>query len=138
MTPQWYTASDCRVLNAEQEGLMPEQLLATQGVHVCYGSEHPCADLRPLCGIKRAVLRPGFRPEEGVGVGDAVWRYTQRSAEAVGLGDVSGSIAVGKLADVILLDRDIFAIPPEEIDAARVLATFVSGEAIFDSGQECC
>ena len=77
-------------------------------------------------------------PEEGVGVGDAVWRYTQRSAEAVGLGDVSGSIAVGKLADVILLDRDIFAIPPEEIDAARVLATFVSGEAIFDSGQECC
>ncbi|MFD8232385.1 amidohydrolase family protein [Streptomyces sp. NPDC059696] len=50
------------------------------------------------------------------------------------LDDVSGSIMVGKAADLVVLDRDPFAGPPEEIAATRVLETFVEGRRVHSAG----
>jgi predicted amidohydrolase YtcJ len=50
------------------------------------------------------------------------------------LDDVSGSIEVGKLADLIVLDRDLVSTPPSEIGTARVLLTLLGGEPVHRDG----
>lgn len=46
---------------------------------------------------------------------------------------VKGTLTPGKLADVVILDRDIFTIPPTEIDQARVVCTIMDGRVVFDA-----
>ena len=50
------------------------------------------------------------------------------------LDDVTGTIEVGKFADLAVLDRDVFARPADEIAAARVLQTFVDGQRVYAAG----
>jgi hypothetical protein len=46
---------------------------------------------------------------------------------------VKGTLTPGKLADVVILDRDIFTIPPTEIDQVRVVCTIMDGRVVFDA-----
>ena len=63
----------------------------------------------------------------------AVRAYTLGGAEMLGIDDQVGSIEVGKKADLILLDTDIFEVEPEAITKTRVLATMFNGEVVHDS-----
>jgi predicted amidohydrolase YtcJ len=72
-----------------------------------------------------------FLPEQALDLATALAAYTSGSAR-VNHADDSGRIAVGSLADLAVLDRDLFAGPPEEIASARVRATYVEGERVFD------
>lgn len=108
-------------------------------MHVAYGSDCPVESLNPLKGIACAVLRTdpdnssgtAFFPEERVDVYDAVDSYTLGSAYAAFDENRMGCIRPGYLADMVLLDRDIFTIPPEEIGDAQVLFTMVGGETVY-------
>ena len=108
-------------------------------MHVAYGSDCPVETLNPLKGIACAVLRTdpddktgtAFFPEERVDVYDAVDSYTLGSAYANFDEDRMGRIYPGYLADMVLMDRDIFAIPAEEIGDAQVLFTMVGGETVY-------
>jgi len=74
--------------------------------------------------------RETFLPEERLDLGTAIAAHTIGAAYACGIDAVTGSIEPGKLADLAVLDRDLFATEPEEYPDVRVLATLVEGEIV--------
>ena len=96
--------------------------------------------LDPLVGIHAAVTRrradgtpgpEGWRPEQRLTVEEAVRGYTQGPAYAAGMEDRLGTIKEGYLADMTILDKDIFTIDPMDILTTRVLGTIVDGRFVF-------
>ena len=111
--------------------------LLRAGATLVAGSDWPVSSPDPLAGIHVAVNRrePGatdgrvFLPEQRVDLLSAIAAYTAGSAHVNGLDD-AGSLLPGHLADLVVLDRDILAAPPEEIAEARVERTYVGGELV--------
>jgi predicted amidohydrolase YtcJ len=126
----------------------PFRSLVRSGASLAFGSDWPVSSPNPLWGIHVAVNRvePSdypyaaptgrgpFLPDERVDLPSAIAAYTIGSAFVNHLDDVAGSIEVGKSADLVVLDRNMFEHPPDEIAKARVLLTFVEGERVFGSG----
>ncbi|MFI8067950.1 amidohydrolase [Streptomyces sp. NPDC086033] len=113
--------------------------LLRAGATLAAGSDWPVSSPDPLQAIHVAVNRvapdapagtPEFLPEQRLDLGTALAAYTAGSAYVNHLDDIAGSITVGKSADLVVLDRDPFAGPPEEIAATRVLETFVDGRRV--------
>ncbi|MFJ4183689.1 amidohydrolase [Kitasatospora sp. NPDC089509] len=115
----------------------PFGALQRAGATLAAGSDWPVSSPDPLAGLHVAVNRrePGavdsrvFLPEQRLDLASAIAAYTAGSAHVNGHDD-AGTLAVGNLADLVVLDRDIFTAPPEEIADARVLRTYVGGEAV--------
>src|SRR5438132_664781 len=92
-------------------------------------------------GIKAAVTREtldgkhpgGWVPAQKITVEEAVRAYTVGSAFAEFQESEKGSITPGKLADLVILSRDIFAIDPHEIDQTRVVTTIVGGRVVHEA-----
>ncbi|HTW30190.1 MAG TPA: amidohydrolase family protein, partial [Candidatus Sulfotelmatobacter sp.] len=61
------------------------------------------------------------------------YAYTRNSARAMNLLDSIGSIAPGKRADLVLLDRDVLTISPEEMRETKVLWTMVAGKTVYQA-----
>jgi predicted amidohydrolase YtcJ len=110
------------------------------GVPVSYGTDSPVSPVNPLLGIYCAVSRRdpdtgwpdgGFFPGERVDVYTALDAYTAGSAHASFDERRMGRIRPGFLADLVLLDRDIFTIAAEEIRDAKVVFTMLGGEIVF-------
>ncbi|MBT2442005.1 amidohydrolase [Streptomyces sp. ISL-36] len=115
--------------------------LLRAGATLVAGSDWPVTSPDPLAGIHVAVNRvePGgdpervFLPEQRLDLATALAAYTAGSAHANGLDD-AGSLLPGHLADLAVLDRDLFAAPPGEIAHARVEQTFVGGSRVYAAG----
>ena len=109
------------------------------GTIMAFGSDCPVADPNPLLGIHAAVTRQqpdgtppgGWYPAQRLTVAEAVWGFTMGPALASGQQDKLGSIAPGKLADLVVLDRDIFATEPMEIAQAQVVMTIFDGRVVY-------
>jgi len=109
------------------------------GVTLAFGSDAPVADPNPLWGIHAAVARQrrdgtppgGWYPEQRLTVAEAVWGFTMGPALASGQQDKLGSITPGKLADLIVLDRDIFTLEPMEIAQTQVVMTIFDGRVVY-------
>jgi predicted amidohydrolase YtcJ len=114
--------------------------LLDSGAHLAFGSDCPVESLDPLMGIHAAVTRQrasgepegGWYPQERLTVAEAVHAYTWGAAYASGEEGAKGSIAPGKLADLVVLSRDIFEIPPGEILEAEVLYTIFDGRVVYE------
>ncbi|MER6676623.1 amidohydrolase [Streptomyces sp. NPDC000983] len=125
-------------LGAERAGWQyPFGALLRSGARLAAGSDWPVSSPDPLEGIHVAVNRvtPGstgavFLPDERIALEAALTAYTAGSAYVNHLDD-TGRIAEGALADLVVLDRDPFAGPAEEIAATRVAQTFVGGERVY-------
>lgn len=110
--------------------------LFENGVHLSFGTDCPVEKFDTMPNIYCAVTRQNvtgqskraFLPQEAMSVEQAVRAYTVEGAYASGEEDLKGTITPGKLADFIVLDRDIFQIDPEEILQATVLQTWVEGQ----------
>lgn len=117
--------------------------LLDSGAKLAFGSDWTVAPLNPLLGIHAAVTREtldgkhptGWTAEEKISVEEAVYAYTMGSAYAEFGENVKGSISVGKLADLVLLDRDIFAAPAKEIKDAKILMTVCDGKIVYEGGR---
>jgi predicted amidohydrolase YtcJ len=116
----------------------PWAALQSSGALLAAGSDWPVSSADPLEGIHVAVNRiePGasekaFLPDQRLDLGTALAAYTMGSAYVNHLDHETGSIEVGKLADLVVLDRDPFTGPPEEIGAIRVEQTFVEGSRVY-------
>ncbi len=117
--------------------------LLDAGARLAFGSDWFVAPPTPLEGIYAAVTRrtlddrnpSGWVPEQKVGVEDALRAYTVNAAFASFDDEIKGSLERGKLADLVLVDRDITRIPPETIRDARVLMTVVGGRVVFEAKQ---
>ena len=111
------------------------------GARVAFGSDWFVAPPTPLEGIYAAVTRRtlddrnpgGWVPEQKIGVEDALRAYTINAAYASFEDPVKGSLERGKLADIVLIDRDITRISPETIRDARVVTTIVGGRVVFEA-----
>jgi len=73
-----------------------------------------------------------FLPEERLDLPTALFGYTMGAAYVNHLERETGSIEVGKLADLVMLDRNLFELPPEEIGIAKVLLTLVDGRKVYE------
>ena len=73
-----------------------------------------------------------FLPEEAVTLEHAVHAFTIGAAYVNHLDDVTGSLTVGKLADLVVVDRDLWDRGAGPISDARVIATFIEGEPVFE------
>ena len=71
-------------------------------------------------------------PEQALDLPSAIAAYTFNPARAMGLDGVTGSIAVGKSADLIVLDRNLFEIAPNDIGKTKVLSTFFEGRIVYE------
>ncbi|MCX4735470.1 amidohydrolase [Streptomyces sp. NBC_01363] len=111
--------------------------LLRAGATLAAGSDWPVSSPDPIAGIHVAVNRMEpeatdgrvFLPEQRLDLATAVAAYTAGSAHVNGLDD-TGSLLPGHLADLVVLDRDIFTLPPEEIAEAQVLRTYVGGALV--------
>jgi predicted amidohydrolase YtcJ len=107
---------------------------------IAFGSDWFVAPPTPLEGIYAAVTRRtlddkhpnGWVPEQRITVDEALRAYTIDAAYAEFAEQDKGSLERGKLADFVLLDRDITRIPPDQIRDARVMMTVVGGRIVVD------
>jgi predicted amidohydrolase YtcJ len=114
------------------------------GVHLAFGTDWGVAPLNPLLGVYAAVTRAtldgknpsGWFPEQKLTVEEAVRAYTMGSAYAEFQETEKGSITAGKLADMVLLSDDIFAIDHSKIRDAKVLKTIVGGKVVWDASRK--
>jgi len=110
------------------------------GAVLALGSDWTVAPLNPLTGISAAVTRRttdgknpgGWFPEQRLTLEETLTGYTRNGAYAEFAEKVKGTIAPGKLADLVVLDRNIFEVPPENIPDARVRLTILDGDIIFE------
>jgi predicted amidohydrolase YtcJ len=101
------------------------------GITLALGSDCPVADPNPMWGIQAAVTRGGWYPAQRLTVSEAIWGFTMGPALATGRGAKLGSITPGKLADLVVLDRDIFTIEHNEIAEAEVVMTVFDGRVVY-------
>lgn len=119
----------------------PVRSLLEAKAPVLGGSDWPAAveTIDPWLGIEALVTRqdpsgqfPGsFWPEEAISLGQALRIMTLDGARAMRLEHATGTIEVGKSADMIVLDRDLFAIEPQAISDTRILRTLFQGATVF-------
>jgi predicted amidohydrolase YtcJ len=115
--------------------------LQQSGVPLALGSDAPVETADPLRIIHAAVARRDdqtperapWLPEQSLSVAQAVWSYTLGAAYAGGEEGRKGSLEVGKLADLVVLGADPFALPTGELPQAPVEATLIGGKVVYGS-----
>jgi predicted amidohydrolase YtcJ len=114
------------------------------GARLAFGTDWPVESLNPMEGIYSAVTRKSIAdkagaawlPEESIPVEKAVEFYTLGSAYASFEEEIKGSLQAGKLADIVVLTKDIFTIPAEDLLNTEVVYTILGGKIIYPSGAE--
>ncbi|HEY7775219.1 MAG TPA: amidohydrolase family protein, partial [Kineobactrum sp.] len=122
------------------EQYFPVRKLLEANAPVLAGSDWPAAveTINPWLGIEALVTRqdpqeqfPGrFWPEEAITLAEALRIMTLDGARAMRLEATTGTIEVGKSADMIVLDRNLFAIEPQDISDTQVLRTLFAGNTV--------
>jgi predicted amidohydrolase YtcJ len=147
-TPMWgtnyngdYIESFTKALGARrvEEEIFPYGDLVRSGAIVTYGSDVPgieIVDCPPLRGLEAAVTRkrpgypndPIFVARQKVTLAQALQCYTYNGAYQMRMEDQVGSIAVGKKADLVFLEKDLFKISPDKIHSTKVVQTMMDGK----------
>ncbi|MAJ87879.1 MAG: amidohydrolase, partial [Cellvibrionales bacterium TMED148] len=138
--------------------LYPIKSVLDSGAVIVFGSDWFVTSGNPLLGIETALTRRNplgeghregldesnselneivrrFIDQERIGLAEAIAAYTINGAYVNFMEEVSGSIEIGKLADMIVLDRNLFDIPPHEISEVQVLLTLLDGEPVYGDWQ---
>lgn len=111
-----------------------------KGIHASFGTDCPVESFNTMPNIYSAVTRKNitgndkkiYLPEERLSMSEAINAYTLEGAYASGEEDINGTITAGKLADFILLDKDLFNLnSEEEILETRVVETYVGGKKVY-------
>lgn len=113
------------------------------GVRLAFGTDWPVASFDPLQGLYAATTRAtldgkhpdGWFPEQKISIAQAIEAYTMGSAYAEFQENDKGSIAVGKLADMVLLSDDVLRMAPAAIRKVQVVKTWVGGRQVFDAAR---
>ncbi len=117
----------------------PAKSYVDSGIIEAAGSDVPVTPLSPWWGIWAAVVRRDLQsghilaPEERISVEQALTLYTRNGAYAGFEEDRKGTLEPGKLADFIVVDRDVLTAPADELKDVKVLQTFVGGRSVYDS-----
>jgi predicted amidohydrolase YtcJ len=110
--------------------------LLDKGIVVTNGTDTPVEDVDPIAGFHASVARrigdgSVFMPAQRMTRDEALQSYTLSNAYAAFEEELKGSLAAGKLADIVVLSKDIMTVPEEEILEARVVYTIVGGKVLY-------
>jgi predicted amidohydrolase YtcJ len=114
------------------------QSLKNAGATMAFSTDFPIDPLNPMHQIHKAVTRvdssgkDAWNPEQSITLAEALKAYTYGSAYGTFRQDELGTLEVGKLADIVVLDRNLFEIPAEEIMDTRVQLTIADGNIVFN------
>jgi predicted amidohydrolase YtcJ len=123
----------------------PQSLLLDAGARIAYGSDWPVDPLDMWFALKVGVTRtaaPNSGPEYAGRLGEApgmpraavLRAVTMNAAYTLRQEKETGSLEAGKLADLIVLDRNVMEVPAEDIANTKVLQTVVGGKVVYDAG----
>jgi len=145
-SPYWaYNEEYVGVINPPQLGpkrmahMYPINRIARTGARIAFGSDWSVSSAAPLLGIETAITRinpegdptPVFNPVDRITLDEAIAGYTIDAAFANFLDANTGSIEVGKYADLVILKDNLFELDPSDISEADVVATIMEGELVF-------
>ena len=119
----------------------PWRSVESTGGKLAFGSDWPVVTISPWPGVQNALTRQtaegepagGWVPKERINIEDAVRGYTLGAAFAGRREKTEGSLETGKLADLIILSKDLFTIEPPDILNEEVLVTMVGGKVVYES-----
>ena len=131
ITSDWWAEN--RVGRSRSSWIYPFRSMMEGGVTLSGGSDCPVEPLDPVLGIFSAVTRGGSQMQERLSVEQAIQLYTRNAAYAEFAEEQKGVIKEGKLADLVVLERDLTDIAPEEIKDVAVAMTIVGGNVVFQS-----
>ena len=119
-----------------QSGAYVWRSLLDSGAVVANGTDAPVEDVDPIPSFHATVTREladgtRFYPDEALTREEALYSYTMANAFAAFEEDVKGSLTPGKYADIVVLTRDILAVPEDEIRDAAPALTIVGGEIVY-------
>jgi predicted amidohydrolase YtcJ len=120
--------------------MYPMRSLVRSGAVVAFGSDWSVSSQNPLEGIQVAVTRQSpdeaplevMQPDEVIDLPEALAAYTMGAAYAMGLERETGSIEVGKRADLVVLAENLFEVPPRRLGKTRVLLTLLDGRPVYE------
>ena len=123
------------------EGAYVWQKLRHAGARFASGSDFPVEEPNPLLGFYAAITRQspagepagGWMPDQRLSRDEALRSFTLDAAYAAHQESRSGSIEVGKLADLVVLSRDIMTVPPRDIPSTSVILTIAGGRVTHDT-----
>lgn len=141
-TSDMYWANE-RLGDAREKGAYAFKQLMQQNGWIALGTDFPVEDIDPLKTFFAAVFRKdskgwpeqGYQTENALTRDDAIRGMTIWAARSNFEEDEKGSLEVGKLADFIILDKDILTASEKEILSTRVLQTFINGENVYKLNQ---
>jgi hypothetical protein len=146
MQPLWAYAdpfitelTEPRLGPARSRWLYPFRSLQDAGARLAAGSDWSVSSMNPLEAIQVAVTRQGLEepraapwlPQESLDLPAALAAYTLSAAWLMRQEHETGSIEVGKAADLVVLDRNLFAVAPAAIGQVEVVLTLLEGEIVF-------
>jgi hypothetical protein len=119
----------------------PAKSYIENGIVEAAGSDVAVTPISPWWGIWAAVVRRDLQsgqilaPEERISIEQALTLYTRNGAFAGFEENIKGSLEPGKLADFIVIDRDVLTLPADELKDVKVLQTFVNGQSVYDGAK---
>jgi hypothetical protein len=134
LTRKWREA----VGPARTDAAFPWRELLDAGAALAFASDWPVADLNPLVGIQEALTHCTLAREASphrLTIRQAIDCYTRGAAHACHLDASCGTLAVGKYADLVMLDKDLLEVPHQEVSGVRILKTIVGGRIVHPSGR---
>jgi predicted amidohydrolase YtcJ len=112
------------------------------GVPLAFGTDYPVEPITPFRGVYAGVTRTNeagsksYFPQDKLAIGEVLYAYTQGSAYAEFSDLYKGRLTPGYVADFVVLDRDLTAIPAGEILKTRVLRTVVDGQTVYEGSKD--
>lgn len=118
----------------------PIKDLAESGARIAGSSDWSVDDMNPLLAMEAAITRknpwinegPALTADQAVDLPTVIEAYTRSTAWLMSLESETGSIEVGKKADLVALDTNLFEIPAEDISEARVTMTVFDGKVVYE------
>jgi len=110
------------------DNLVPVKSISDAGARVTLSSDWDVSSISPFVGIQNSLTRV---PQNLPNVAAAVKAYTINGAYVMRHEDKTGSLEVGKYADLIMVDRDIFTVPYTQIGATKVVFTWLEGNEVY-------
>jgi len=117
-------------LGKRSENLLPIRSLLDAGAQITLSSDWDADGLSPLLKLQTAITRDGY--ENVPDLATAIEMMTLQAARLLRHDAMTGSIEVGKFADLVVIDRNLFDLPPGLIGEAKVKATLLQGVPVYD------
>lgn len=149
--PLWFPASDPSAASTETAlgperscWIMPIASIAATGARIAAGSDWPATSMNPLDSIQVAVTRqpldgslPPRQPEQRISLAAILAAYTRDAAWVAREDAIDGTLEPGKVADIVVLDRNLFKTRAAQLHHTRVLLTLLDGKPVYCTGEFC-